>query len=368
MYLIKTLVDLEHSGVITLGRGKIISKKDLENQPGSYPVYSSSKIGTGKFGEYGRFMFDEELITWSVDGGGKLFHRGKHKFSITNVTGFLRILKPDVLQYKYLFYVLSYLHSKVSFDWVKKAHPSVLRKMYTHIPILPLAEQQRIVAKLDAAFAEIDDMLKISKLKLSEASNIPFNLIKKILDDDTYEWTLESLSGITKNLDAMRIPITKSKRIEGTIPYYGASGIVDYVNDFIFDDDLLLVSEDGANLLARTYPIAFSIEGKTWVNNHAHVLKFEDRKLQKWVEYYLNSTNISSFISGMAQPKLNQKKLNEIPIPCPKPHLLSKLLSKLEQVGLQSESLVGIETQKIKQIDMLKSAILTQELNPSKTA
>ena len=199
MYLIKTLVDLEHSGVITLGRGKIISKKDLENQPGSYPVYSSSKIGTGKFGEYGRFMFDEELITWSVDGGGKLFHRGKHKFSITNVTGFLRILKPDVLQYKYLFYVLSYLHSKVSFDWVKKAHPSVLRKMYTHIPILPLAEQQRIVAKLDAAFGEIDEIIEQIEQKICHAKLLAQKVIDGnvgIENSDTLQATLGDICKI----------------------------------------------------------------------------------------------------------------------------------------------------------------------------
>ena len=89
------------------------------------------------------------------------------------------------------------------------------------------------------------------------------------------------------------------------------------MNEYIFDEDLLLVSEDGANLLARTYPIAFPISGKTWVNNHAHVLKFEDACTQKFVEHYLNSVSLDSFVSGMAQPKLNQKALNSIPIPLP---------------------------------------------------
>ena len=115
----------------------------------------------------------------------------------------------------------------------------------------------------------------------------------------------KSLGSICVNLDNRRIPITKKDRTEGKIPYYGASGIVDYVNEYIFDEDLLLVSEDGANLLARTYPIAFPISGKTWVNNHAHVLKFEDACTQKFVEHYLNSVSLDSFVSGMAQPKLN---------------------------------------------------------------
>ncbi|MDJ1171926.1 restriction endonuclease subunit S [Roseofilum sp. BLCC_M154] len=130
-------------------------------------------------------------------------------------------------------------------------------------------------------------------------------------------WQIKSLEDICENLDSQRVPITKSKRKPGSIPYYGASGVVDYVDDYLFDEDLLLVSEDGANLLARTYPIAFSISGKTWVNNHAHVLKFADRSTQTFVEYYLNSISLEPYISGAAQPKLNQRKLNSIPIPLP---------------------------------------------------
>jgi len=111
--------------------------------------------------------------------------------------------------------------------------------------------------------------------------------------------------------------ITKGDRKEGAYPYYGASGIVDYVADYIFDEDILLISEDGANLLARSTPIAFSVSGKCWVNNHAHVLKFEHAATQKFVEDYLNSIPIDQFVTGAAQPKLNQQALNSIPIPIP---------------------------------------------------
>ncbi len=87
--------------------------------------------------------------------------------------------------------------------------------------------------------------------------------------------------------------------------------------DFIFDEELLLISEDGANLLARSTPIAFSVSGKCWVNNHAHVLKFETSATQMFVETYLNAISIEEFVTGAAQPKLNQKALNSIPIPIP---------------------------------------------------
>ena len=130
-------------------------------------------------------------------------------------------------------------------------------------------------------------------------------------------WEVKKLNQISDNLDSKRVPITKSVRNGGNVPYYGASGIVDYVADFLFDEDLLCISEDGANLIARTYPIAFSISGKTWVNNHAHVIRFNNLTTQKFVELYLNSIKIDDYVSGMAQPKLNQTMLNRIPIPFP---------------------------------------------------
>ena len=92
---------------------------------------------------------------------------------------------------------------------------------------------------------------------------------------------------------------------------------MDHVAGFIFDEDILLVSEDGANLLARSTPIAFSVSGKVWVNNHAHVLRFNNFALQKYVEYYFSMISIEDYITGSTQPKLNQAKLNCMMIPLP---------------------------------------------------
>ena len=132
-----------------------------------------------------------------------------------------------------------------------------------------------------------------------------------------FGYVVVTLEDIAENCDSMRKPVTSGKREAGEYPYYGASGIVDYVKDYIFDGDYLLVSEDGANLLARSTPIAFSISGKNWVNNHAHVLKFDCYETRRFIEFYLNSIDLSSYISGGAQPKLNQKNLNRIEIPLP---------------------------------------------------
>ena len=179
-----------------------------------------------------------------------------------------------------------------------------------------LAEQKRIVAKIDAAFEKIDKLKANAERNLANAKE----LFQSALDEAMRPkpgWVEKRLPEISKNLDSKRIPITKANRKPGMIPYYGASGVVDYVEDYIFDGEYLLVSEDGGNLEMRTYPIAFSIEGKNWVNNHAHVIRFDSKELQSFVQFYLNSISLKGYITGAAQPKLTQENLNKIPIPMP---------------------------------------------------
>lgn len=152
--------------------------------------------------------------------------------------------------------------------------------------------------------------------------------IAKLLEGAEVEW--KTLGEVCENLDSMRKPVTSGLRETGIIPYYGASGVVDYVKDYIFDGDFLLVSEDGANLIARVTPIAFSISGKTWVNNHAHVLKFNTYAERRFIEYYLNSIDLTQYISGAAQPKLNQRSLNSIYVPTPPLPVQSEIVRILD--------------------------------------
>ena len=144
-------------------------------------------------------------------------------------------------------------------------------------------------------------------------------------------WAIKTLDQISVNLDHKRVPITKSDRAAGQFPYYGASGIVDYVADFIFEGDALLVSEDGANLLARSSPIAFPATGRYWVNNHAHILKFDEPTMQRYVELYMESIRLDEYITGAAQPKLNQKALNSIPIPVAPPAEQRRIIAILDE-------------------------------------
>ena len=163
------------------------------------------------------------------------------------------------------------------------------------------------------------------------------NFLEKLLDGQKVEW--KKLGEVAENLDNLRRPVTGNNRVAGEYPYYGASGIVDYVDNYIFDGDYLLISEDGANLTARKTPIAFSISGKNWVNNHAHVLKFETYVERKFVEYYLNNLDISEYVSGAAQPKLNQANLNRIPIPIPPLSVQSRIVEILDKFTVMEAEL-----------------------------
>lgn len=157
---IELLSALEDSEILELGRGQIISKTDLLENPGIYPVYSSSAQGNGEFGQYGKYLFNEEMITWSIDGGGRFFYRPQHKFSVTNVCGWLRILKKEKIDAKFLYYVLENQWRTKEFDYVSKAHPSVIREMYK-VPLPPLEVQEQIVAELDGYSAIISGSKQI---------------------------------------------------------------------------------------------------------------------------------------------------------------------------------------------------------------
>ena len=123
----------------------------------------------------------------------------------------------------------------------------------------------------------------------------------------------------------------------------------------------MLVSEDGANLLARSTPIAFSVTGKYWVNNHAHILKFESMATQRFVEFYFESIKLDEYITGAAQPKLNQKALNSIPIPIPKSiEDQEKVVGSIESLAIETQRLKSIYLRKIAALDELKKSLLHQ--------
>ncbi len=131
-------------------------------------------------------------------------------------------------------------------------------------------------------------------------------------------WKAKPLGSCIEVFDSCRRPVTKKDRVLGPYPYYGASGIVDYVDSYIFEGLHVLVAEDGENLRSRKLPIAYLADGRFWVNNHAHVLRANDENDTRFLSYMIESLDLSGFITGSTQPKLSQAALLSIPLRLPK--------------------------------------------------
>ena len=147
------------------------------------------------------------------------------------------------------------------------------------------------------------------------------------------EWTISELADLTINFDGKRKPVKKSDRRPGPYPYYGASGIVDHVDGFLFDGDYLLIAEDGENLRTRQTPIAFMAKGRFWVNNHAHIVTGNEKADTRFLMYALQNADISGYLTGAVMPKLTQGNFNrmEISHPCvPEQRAIAHILGTLD--------------------------------------
>lgn len=259
----------------------------------------------------------------------------------------------DPLFAAYLFQTESFSRQKskyVTGTKVKRVSGDALARI--RVPVPPVATQEKIagiISTFEGLNVELEANLK-AEIKARRQQHTHFSKLL-LQPSDLSDRQVMNLGEISTNLDSQRRPVKKELRVAGNVPYYGASGVVDFVDDFIFDGDYLLVSEDGANLEARRTPIAFSVTGKTWVNNHAHVLEFETRALQRFVEFYLNSIDLSRFISTATQPKLSKKSLDRIPIPLPSTVEQERIVEYLDSferltAGLTSDLAAEINTRR----------------------
>ena len=162
---------------------------------------------------------------------------------------------------------------------------------------------------------------------------------KCIVDEVPFEelpegWAWTRLESALVNRDSERIPVSVAdrERLAKIYDYYGASGIIDKVDDYLFDKPLLLIGEDGANLLMRSKPIAFLARGKYWVNNHAHVLDGINEQYLKYVALFINSISLAPYVTGTAQPKMNQAKMGSIIISIPPEVEQGKILAKVDEL------------------------------------
>ena len=163
------------------------------------------------------------------------------------------------------------------------------------------------VVDLNAVSPEFKNIVEAQRIPLPPAAP------RKV----SSEWRKVTLGELTENFDAIRVPVKESDRKPGPYPYYGASGVVDRVDGFLFDGQYLLIAEDGENLRTRATPIAFLADGRFWVNNHAHIVRGNHHADTRFLNYALSNLDISGYLTGSTMPKLTQRNMNQILLTVP---------------------------------------------------
>jgi type I restriction enzyme S subunit len=230
----------------------------------------------------------------------------------------------------------------------------------------PLPEQQAIAS----ALSDVDALITALEQLITKKRNIKQGAMQQLLTGKKRlpgfggAWEMKILNEVVDFLDGKRRPIKDSDRakMRGQFPYYGASGIIDYVNDYIFDDNLILLGEDGENIISRNSRLVFQISGKVWVNNHAHVLKPKPDTDIAFLTEYLESLNYELYNTGTAQPKLNQKVCSSIPVILPSLPEQQAIAQILSDMDTEIESL----EQKRDKYKVIKQGMM-QELLSGKT-
>ena len=325
-----------------------VAQKDLENNEGNYPIYGAS----GFIKNVDFYHQEQPYVAIVKDGAG--VGRVMKLPASSSVIGTMQYIIPNEgVNVSYLAYALE--HMNLSKYYLGAAIPHIYFKDYCNemLPNHTTSEQEHIATELD----KVSEMISLRKQQLTKLDELVKARFVELFGDpitNPMEWELHRFDSLCENLDYRRQPITASEREAGIYPYYGASGVVDYVADYLFDEDILLISEDGANLLMRSTPIAFSVSGKVWVNNHAHVVKFEKTSMQKYIEVFFSLIDVSDHITGSAQPKLNQAKLNAMMFPVPSDERLDAFLQFVEQTD---KSKLTVQ-QSLDKLELLKKALM----------
>ena len=378
----KKLGEVEDSGILTLGRGQVISKIDMNDCPGDFPVYSSSSQNNGEIGRYGKYMFDDERITWSIDGGGKLFYRNGLKYSVTNVCGWLKVNDGNKLNTKFLYYLLFEEWTNIIFDYNHKAHPSVIRNEY-QIPIIPLEEQTRIVGILDTFTSAIDNLkeqiaqrrkqYEYYRDQLYYASKA--DLLEASRNGETIVKSLDELGKFTRGRRFVRTDIVPEGipciHYGDMYTYYGVSAeetpthLTKELSSklrFAKNGDVVIVAA-GENDLDIGVGVAWL--GKEPVVVHDACFIFEHKMNPKYLSHFMRSRNYHQQIRmGVVDGKIcsiSAKELGRALIAVPPLSEQQRIVSILDTFEASIQNLEAQLKERQKQYEYYRNKLLTFE-------
>ncbi|GGF07377.1 restriction endonuclease subunit S [Pseudoalteromonas gelatinilytica] len=320
----------QESTVLSLSYGKIV-ERDVDTNFGLLPE---------SFNTY-QIVRDGDLILRLTDlqNDKKSLRVGLVKQTGIITSAYLKLRSNQSIDSRFAYRLLhSYDTTKVFYGMGGGLRQSMKFEDFRRLPILvpPLEEQQNIANFLDHETAKIDTLTtkqeKLIELLKEKRQAVISRAVTKGLNPDVpmrdsgvewlgevpEHWVICAIKRQLKSLDYRRIPLSANERGKrsGEFRYYGASGVIDYIDDYIFDEPTVLVGEDGANLVNRSTPLAFSAYGQYWVNNHAHILSPKDGLADYWAET-IEIIDITPLVSGSAQPKLTAEALNNLKIAFP---------------------------------------------------
>lgn len=246
------------------------------------------------------------------------------------------------------------------------------------VPVPPYETQSAIAAYLDTQCAKIDESIAQAKASIEDykqwKASIIYEAVTKGLDPNVemkdsgipwigkipVHWAISRIKNIATNLDYLREPISAENRENklGLYDYYGASGVIDKIDDYNVDDTVLLIGEDGANLRMRNLPLVYRASGKFWVNNHAHILKVKPGCSYGYVAYLLEAGDYNVYITGSAQPKLSQFNLMRFPIVIPDFKEQVQIEKYLDKWCLQIDTLIAEKEDFLIDLESYKKSLI----------
>ena len=353
----------------------IISQKDYTELTGSKVVLANKGLADWKHVE----PFDFIISLRSFQGG----------LEMSEITGCITwhyiVLKPChkicSYYYKWLFKSDSYIRALQRTCSFIRDGQDLRYSNFIQVPLFepPLAEQEKIADYLNAECFRIDAMLTKTRSSIEEYKKLKQAVItqavtkgvrgEREMKDSGVEWigeinhsfSLIKLKYICSILDQYRKPISADKRSQtGSVlyDYYGASGAIDKIDDYTIDDHVMLIGEDGANLRMRNLPLMYEVHGKAWINNHAHILKPTERVDFYYLFYALEGLDINPYITGSAQPKLSQEKLQNIWVPLPDFEEQQEIATYIRSKCAEIDELIAKKEQLVKELESYKKSLI----------
>lgn len=366
--------NLQEKNLLSLSYGKI-KRKDIDSPDGLLPA---------SFDGY-NIIEDGDIVLRLTDLQND--HTSLRVGLATErgiITSAYTSLRPiDTSNSKYLYYLLHAFDLKKGFYGMGSGVRQGLN--YAEVKELRVVlpgqdEQNAIVRFLDNQCGQIDSIIEEAKSSIEEykkwRASIIFEAVTKGLNPlaemkDSHidwiglvpsHWKLSRIKNELDNLDYLREPISAEKRenILGLYDYYGASGVIDKIDDYNVDDKVLLIGEDGANLRMRNLPLVYKAEGKFWVNNHAHILKVHDDNCYGFIAYLLEAGDYSVFITGSAQPKLSQFNLMRFPIVIPPLVEQQEIEAYLDEKCSAIDALIREKKSLLSELEIYKRSLILE--------